>query len=313
MPTTSTRTTLILMLLVLLAMPVTALVPPGRIVVYSTPSGALACVDTSDCALTSATFTAEGDAWHTIVVTRKGYRSWVGTVYVNPEQTSVVNANLDLNPAATAIQVYLTPDSGTICLDNSQCQEADRSPGSTLFTGVSPGYHTVSVDAPYGYLDATESVQVELGSISDVSIVLRQDIARITTTAAPATGAIRVYVDRTGTKICLDSTECFENVGGRPGPETSTALFNDVTADRVHVITVTADGYRPGSAAVTVSKDQISTVEIMLRPLAPLTTTPAALTTGSSPLPTQAAPDAVPFLGALALFGALLLCRKARR
>jgi hypothetical protein len=308
---TGTGTALLLLLLVLSVMPVAGLVPPGRIVVQSTPSGALACVDTSDCALTSATFTAEGDAWHTIVVTRKGYRSWVEKVYVNPEQTSVVNANLDLNPAATAIQVYLTPDSGTICLDNTQCQEADRSIGSTLFTGVSTGYHTISVDAPYGYLDATERVFVELGSISDVSIVLRKDIARVTT-PGPATGAVRVYVDRTGSTICLDSTECFENVGGRPGPGTGTALFNDVSTDRAHVVTVTADGFRPGSAAVTVSKDQVSTVEIMLRPLAPVTTTLPPLTTTLTPLATQAAPDMVPLLGALALFGAAFSFRKDR-
>lgn len=305
-----TRTAILVLFLSLLAVPVTALVAPGSIVVYSTPSGAQACVDTSDCAVTTATFTAEGNAWHTVIITKKGYRAIVEKVYVTSEQTSVVSANLELNPAATAIRVYLTPGSGTICLENNDCQEADNVTGSTLFNGVSPGQHTVTVKAPYGYRDAAEIVQVELGRISDVSIDLKPDTAPVTP-SGPGTGAIRVYVDRTGCTICLDTTECFENVGGKPGPGTGTALFNDVTPDRVHTVTITADGYRPDSTEVTVSKDRISTVEIRLRPVATAAT--ALQTTEPIPLPTKAGLGTVPLIGALALFGAVLLFRKMQR
>jgi hypothetical protein len=310
-----TRAALLVLFLALLAVPVIALVPPGRIAVSSNPSGALACIDSSDCDITTATFRAEGNAWHTVIITQKGYRSWVEKVYVTSEQTSVVNANLDLDPAATAIRVYVTPSSGTICLDNSQCREIGRLAGSTestLFTGVSPGYHTVSVKAPSGYRDATELVQVEVGKITDTSITLKPDTVLITP-SGPGTGAIRVYVDRTGSTICLDDADCFRDVSRNPGPGTSTALFNDVTADRIHIVTVTTDGYRPDSTEVSVSKDRISTVEIKLRPLATVTTTLPTLTQAeTTTLPTRAGLDTIPVIGALALYGAVLLFRGER-
>jgi hypothetical protein len=72
MPYLNTKRALLIVLLVLLAVPAMAEVPPGRITVYSSPSGALACVDhESYCDATDATFTVEGNAWHT--VTEKGY------------------------------------------------------------------------------------------------------------------------------------------------------------------------------------------------------------------------------------------------
>ena len=137
-----TKTLFLIAVLLLIAMPATALVPPGRITVYSTPSGANACVDTKQCDITPATFAVDGNAWHMIVVTEKGYRDWTETVYVTSDQNSVVSAYLDQDPAATGIQVNVTPGGGSICLDNSQCR-ADvgtvNSTGSSLFTGVSPG------------------------------------------------------------------------------------------------------------------------------------------------------------------------------
>lgn len=309
-----TRAVLLILFLTLLAVPVLGVVPPGRIAVSSIPPGALACVDTTDCDITTATFTAEGNSWHTVIVTQKGYRPSVEKVYVTSEQTSVVQAILDPDPAATAIQVFVSPPNGTVCLDNSQCRVIGRQPGSTestLFTGVSPGYHTVSVKAPLGYRDATELVQVVVGSISETRITLKPEVP--VTQSGPATGAIRVYVDRTGTTICLDDSDCVRDTGRIPGPGTSTALFNDVTADRKHTITVTADGYRPDSTDISVSQDRISTVEIKLRPLANVTIPPVIPNMDTTPLSTRAGPDTVPLIGAIALCGAVLLSRRARQ
>ncbi len=218
-----TKTILLIAMLLICALPVTAAVPPGRIAVYSTPSGANVCIDNRECDITPATFTAEGNAWHMIVITEKGYRDWIDTIYVSTDQTSVVSAYLDQDPAATAIQVNITPGGGTICLDNSQCR-ADvgtvNSTGSTLFTGVSPGYHTISVESPAGYVDTMELVHVTLGKTTGVDITLDVFIPPPTTTKtpAPATGMVRVYVDRTGSTICIDNARCVNNVGGSPGP-----------------------------------------------------------------------------------------------
>lgn len=330
------KTLLAIALLLLIALPSTAAVPSGRIAVYSTPSGANACIDNKDCDITPAIFAVQGNAWHMIVVTEKGYRDWTETVYVTSDQTSVINAYLDQDPAATAIHVNVTPGGGTICLDNSQCREkvgTVNGNGSTLFTGVSPGYHTVSVESPAGYGDTMKLVQVNLGKTTEVNIALEVVIAPPTTTKPPnvATGMVRVYVDRTGSTICLDNARCVYNVGGSPGPGTGTMFFNDVTANKTHIVTVAADGYEPFSATVTVGKDLIAKVDVSLKPIAgvttvttsrsptvttvPVTTTlPPATTTPqpTMPLPTRSGLDAVPVLGALALCGMGLLFRKDR-
>jgi hypothetical protein len=316
------KTIILIVLFLLIAVPATADLAPGRITVYSTPPGALACIDTTDCDTTVATFTAEGNTWHTVVVTENGYRLWTENVFVTSEQTSVVNAFLDLNPASTAIQVYVTPGGGTICLDNGECRllgGLDGATGSTLFTGVSPGYHTLSVEAPAGYSDTTELVQVSLGRITDVSISLDPVIPSTTR----ATGSIRVYVDRTGSTICIDTVDCFVNVGGSSGPGTGTVVFNDVRADATHTITVAADGYRPVSRIVSVAKDLITTVDVSLPPIAGVTTAPALTTTlgtaptgttppATMPLPTRSGLGAVPVLGALFLCGVVFLFLKGR-
>jgi hypothetical protein len=314
------KTALLLVLLLLLAVPSLAAVPPGRITVDSTPTGALACIDNATCDTTSATFTAEGNAWHTVVVTEKGYLVWTENVYVTSDQTSMVSAYLDLNHNATAIQVTLRQGSGTVCLDNSDCRANVGTAGSnrsTLFTGVSPGYHTVSVEGAADYEDTTQLVQVTLGKTTEVSIDLFPFITPTTPAGSinPSTGSIRVYVDRTGSTICVDNGDCFVNVGGTPGPGTGTAIFNEVTADETHIITVAADGFKPVSAKIVVGKDQIATADVSLQPIAGETTIPTLIPT---PLPTvpptmptnRAGLDALPVIGALALCGAVFLFRK---
>lgn len=317
MPIEPAKTALAIVLLVLLAVP--SLATPGRIAVYSTPTGALACIDNKDCDTTGATFTVEGNTWHKVMVKENGYLEWAEDVYVTSDQTSMVTAYLDLDPAATAIRVSVTPGGGTVCLDNSQCQmNATGRTGIALFKGVSPGYHTISVESPSGYVDAMKLVQVTLGKITEVKIELDPFIIPATTAtpATPATGTIRVYVDRTGSTICIDNVDCFVNVGGSPGPGTGTTVFNEVSAGDEHVITVAADGYKPVSAKVTVGKDQLATVDITLQPLSQetiiptLPPTPLSTETVPQSQPTRAGLDALPVLGALALCGAGVLLRK---
>jgi hypothetical protein len=331
-----TRTMLIIAILLFLVLPAVALVPPGRITVYSAPSGSQACIDNKNCDITPATFAVEGNAWHMIVVTESGYQDWIDTVYVTSDLTSVVNAYLDLEPAATAILANVTPGGGTICLDNSQCRAnvgTINSTGSTLFTGMSPGFHTLSVESPAGYMDTSNLVKVSLGKISEVNITLEQIIVTPTTIKSPdlPTGMVRVYVDRTGSTICIDNSHCVYNVGGSPGPGTGTTVFDYVTANETHIVTVAADGYEPFAATVSVGKDLIENVDVKLEPIAgtisrmttiPTTTIAVPVTTTvqpttntpppTMPLPTRSPLDAAMVLSALALCSMFLLFRKNR-
>jgi hypothetical protein len=314
MPAIPTRTALFLVLLLCIGVPAFADVPAGRVSVYSTPSGAYACIDSGNCDFTPATFSVTGNSYHTVTVREKGYRTWTDTVYVTADQTSRVDAFLDLDPDATGIRVGIRPGGAVICLDNMDCRAnvgAGNLSGTAFFRGVSPGYHTISVEAPVDYEDTTRLVQVELGKVTGVEIELPAFIAPAPSTPVPvadrATGSIRVYVDRTGSTICLDNVDCYVNVGGQPGPGTGTAVFSDVTANEVHILTVAADGYRPVSTGITVGKDQVATADVSLQPLGGSTpATPAAQTSVPTVPPTM--PTARSPLSPVAVIGALALC-----
>ncbi|MDD1686384.1 PEGA domain-containing protein [Methanoregula sp.] len=315
------KSVILVTLLLLLAVHAQGL-EPGRIVVHSTPSGAVVCIDAVYCDTTDAIFTVTGNTWHSVIVTNKGYVEWSDTVFVSSNQNRVVNAEMELNPSATVIQVDITPGGGTICLDTSQCHAnvgAGSSSGSTQFTGASEGYHTITVESPSGYLDYYTPVYVYLAKTTYVTINLKPLISTVThitpvVTPTRGTGVVRVYVDQTGSTICLDNTDCRINVGGTAAGS-GTTLFTNVTANYAHSISVTADGYRPYATQVTVSKDLVTTVDVSLQPLAVDTTT----TTTGTPveptlLPSRAAGlDALPVLGALVLCGAIFLFRKNGR
>ena len=317
------KNVILITLLLLLAVHAQALLEPGRIVVTSTPSGAVACIDTVYCDTTDTTFTVTGNAWHSIVVTEKGYEQWTGTVYVISNQNTWVKAEMVLNPSATVIQVDLTPGGGTVCLDNSPCHAnvgAGSSTASTQFMGASEGYHTITVESPAGYLDYSTPVYVNLAKITYVTITLKPKIstAPVITPAVtpnPGTGVVRVYVDRTGSTICMDNADCRTDVGGTDSAKTGTTLFYNVTADYVHSVSVTADAFQPYSSQVSVKKDMIATLDVSLQPL--VTTTPANVPERSpaqpTPLPTRSGLDAVPVLGSLILCGALFLFRNSNR
>jgi hypothetical protein len=318
----NTKTTLFLVLLLLLAVPAMAVVPPGRITVYSMPTGALACIDNKTCDTTGATFSVEGNAWHTIRVTEKGYQEWTENVYVTSDQTSMITAYLDMDRNATAIQVNVISGSGTVCLDNNDCRAnvgSTTGTKSTLFTGVSPGYHTILVEAAADYKDTSELVEVTLGKTTMVNIELYPFV--IAPTPIPVvntpTGSIRIYVDRTGSTICIDNGDCYVNVGGTSGPGTGTVIFNDVTTDKAHIITVAVDGYKSVSSPVLVGQDQVATVDVSLQPLGAKTTvptlTPPQVPTVPPTMPTaRSGLDAIPVLGALVLCGAVFLVRKTK-
>jgi hypothetical protein len=325
-----TKILLIVALILLIAAPAVAAVPPGRITVYSMPSGANACIDNDDCDITPATFTVEGNAWHMIVVREKGYRDWTDTIYVTSDTTSAASAYLDVDPEATGVWVNITPGGGEICLDNNQCRVnvgLINSNGSTLFTGVSAGYHTISIESPAGYEDTMELVEVKLGKITRVDITLDKIVTTPPTsrTPVPATGMVRVYVDMTGSTICIDNARCQYNVGGDSSSGTGTMVFDYVTAHELHTITVAADGYEPFSTTVAVEQDLIANVDVKLRPkggVAPVKTTlvttetTASLITTTTPPPTmptaRSGLSVIPVLGALVVCGAVALFRYNR-
>jgi len=321
MPIRHLKSVILVALLLLLAVHVQGLVEPGRIVVTSTPSGAVACIDTVYCDTTDTTFTVSGNDWHSVVVNLKGYAPWSGTVFAVSNQNILVNAELGLNPSATIIQVDVTPGGGTVCLDTNQCHKnvgTAGSSGSTQFTGATEGYHTITVESPAGYLDYYTPVYVNLAKTTYVTIALKPLISSATGISpvvppvpAPTTGTgiIRVYVDRTGSTVCLDYADCRMNVGGAASSSTAATLFTNVTANNVHSISIAASGYKPYYSQASVGKDLITTVDVTLEPLTTTTPEPSRTPAGLTILPSQAGLGAVPVIGALVVCSALFWIR----
>jgi len=290
MPLRHVKSVILITFLLILAVHAQGLVEPGRIIVTSTPSGAVACIDTVNCDTTDTSFAVAGNVWHTVDVTNKGYAPWSATVFVVSGQNNLVDAELSLNPSATIIQVDVTPGGGTVCFDTNQCHAnvgTTGSSGSTQFTGATEGYHTITVQSPAGYQDYYTPVYVNLAKTTFVSINLNPRIPPATpivpiVTPTPGTGVVQVYVDRTGSTVCLDNANCRTNVGGTASSKTGTTLFYNVTTSYVHSISVTADGYIPYSTQVSVIKDLITTVDVSLQPLVVDTTTPVRTPAGFS-------------------------------
>jgi hypothetical protein len=251
------REALLVALILVLIVPAQAVLPPGNIVVHSTPPGAFACIDTVDCDYTTATFVASADTMHTVTVTADGYQRWTDTVYVTSGQTSVVVADLQLNPDTTKIQVYVNPGGGQVCLDSSPCHVNVGTPsglGSTQFTGVSVGPHTISASA-YGFRTYTEQVYVSLGSTSTIRIDL--------VPSSTPSGNIQVISTPDGATACVDGGNCLK----------APVTFSGLNSGTYHTVIVSLPGYETYSENVYVVVDQTTLVRASLPPVPPATGT----------------------------------------
>jgi hypothetical protein len=311
--------------------PARPFVAPGRITVLSRPPYAHVCIDDRKCDTTPADFVVTGNAPHMVNITQSGYLDWSESIYIPAGRTSLVNATLQRDTGTNGIQVFVKPGGGTVCLDTSQCHTGVGSAdsiGSTQFSELSEGNHIITVNNTAGYrLNSTRLYVAQRGFIS-ISITLDPLFAPatrptdnvggfVTILAGPETGSptpvpppgrIRVYVNPTGSTVCLDAGDCRTNVGGTAGPGTGFVDFSSVPANVTHTISVTEDGFQPASSQVTVSPGKVSTVNFVLQP-APVTT-PVPPTPEPAPLPTRSAPGAVPVLSILAICGAFILLRR---
>ena len=243
--------------------PTPAAIPPGRLTVVSLPSSAKACVDDTACDTTPAEFRVSGNAWHAVTVRGPGYQSWSGPVYVLAGRASLVSADLQPASPVPGLRVSVNPGGGMICLDETWCQAGAGSSGGTLFQRVSEGFHTIRVNNTEGYRTFSVKRYVTAEGITAVSINLEP-----VTAASPEAGTVRVLVDRYGSTICVDATDCRTHVGGTTGPGPGSAEFANVTAGIPHTITVTAEGFEPWSANLSITPDQLTEVRVSLRPLA---------------------------------------------
>jgi hypothetical protein len=283
-------------------------VTTGSIQLYSTPLGATACVDGGDCRITPATFgDLSGNLYHLLTISSPGYQTDYENVMVIPGQTFVVNAVLQQpQPATGRVQVYITPGGGTICLDGGQCQAGvgtAAGTGSYQYGGVpADSYHTITVEED-GYEPFTTEIYVQPDQASEVN-------ANLQPVTSP-TGNIQVTITPGGGTVCVDGAWCDANVG--TGDAIGSTQFTSVLANTPHTITVITDGYQPYSTQASVSPGQTVEVNAVLVPVALVTTSPPEPVPATTvPSTTKAGLSGIVALAASGICSAAVLCRKRR-
>ncbi|HEX6804902.1 MAG TPA: serine/threonine-protein kinase [Terriglobales bacterium] len=144
---------------------VAAAVLPAQLSVSSTPEGAEITFDGSALCQSPCTLTGIAPGAHTVVASKAGFSSATRNVSL----ASGANASIALQLAQSSaiLTVSSTPAGAVIILDGADTGKLTP----TQFTVNKPGTHTVTLRRA-GYLDGSNSVNVELGQTSTVNLTL---------------------------------------------------------------------------------------------------------------------------------------------
>ncbi|WP_321505588.1 PEGA domain-containing protein [uncultured Methanoregula sp.] len=180
------------LLLAGLALLTPAAASPAGMQVYSTPTGANACLDGWWWQTTPATFDNIGNGWHTVVVYMDGYQSFSETDYVE-DGTQVVNANLiRLGPTVGFLDITSEPNSADVYFDGTYYGNAPMVIGNLWV-----GNHKLVVRKA-GYYDVTDSIPISSGQTYYYNAVLSAYPQQ------PATGSLQIDSTPGGAAIFLN-------------------------------------------------------------------------------------------------------------
>ena len=274
---------------------------------YVYPGSGIVCLD-NQCQTSTGSITGTGSIRfedvaggmdHRIrVYSTPGYQDYTDSIYMSYYGSSVTRY-IYLEPSSPPtgnIQVQSNPSGATACIDGTST--CDTTP--TIFRDVAAGtYHTVTVSLN-GYDTYTEDVW----AVANNQMAITADLQR----SALKTETLRVYISPGVGQVCLDGADCQTDTG--PTLETWPVYFYQVSEDRSHTITVTADGYQNAVVSVTVLPNQMNDVEIIMQPVATGAPTSPPSPVPTAPQPTRAGlPGMLPLIAA-GIGGAAFLCRK---
>lgn len=139
----------------------------AQLTVASTPAGAQINFDGSPLCQSPCTLTDIAPGQHVVYASKSGYGPESRTVTLKPGASSSVS--ISLNSLAATLSVSSTPAGAVIMIDG---QDSGKLTPAT-FTLSKPGTHNV-VLRRNGYLEANQSVNVQTGQTSTVSVTLTQ-------------------------------------------------------------------------------------------------------------------------------------------
>ncbi len=257
--------------------PLEVISQPGSIVVNSNPSGAYVYMDATYKGKTPMTLSSVSPKDHVIELDLNGYYDWKTTVTVSPGVTSYVSAQMNPIPSQNPgyISVTSSPSGASVSVDGAY--KGQTSDTQALVVGdLTAGSHTVALTLS-GYQDYSTSVSVQSGVTTPLSVAM-------TPLPPGPTGSISVSSSPTGADVYLDNA--YKGIT----PVTLTSV-----SPGSYTVKVQLSGYQDWSDTVQVNADSTSYVSASLNPFT---------------TPTQA--GALPFaaLGALAVFGLILVAKR---
>ena len=228
----------------------------GSIYVTSSPSGALATLDSGQQYLTPCTFTSVFPGTHTLTVSKSGYNSNTQQVVTGLPGQSTQSVYVPLTIIQTTGTLYVNsqPQGADVKVDNSWQGQTPQRVGN-----LASGYHSVKLQLS-GYQTITQQVMITAGQETQISPVLVKEPPEV------KTGSISVSSNPPGASVSLNND--FQGIT----PQTGYLDLTDLTPG-VYTILLKEPQHEDYSSSITVTAGQTTPVNVELK--APVT--PAAI------------------------------------
>jgi len=223
----------------------------GIIQAKSSPGGADVYVDGFYSGATATTIGNLATGPHFVQLRLAGYRDWIDTVQVFPNQVTIIDATLEVatTEPTGSIVVSSSPPGASVYIDDSY-QGITQQANPLDLTGVMPGTHTVRL-LLVNYQDFTTTVTVQAGRTAIVSAEM------VPATNPAETGALQINSEPQGANVFLDNA-CR---GITPLTLTSVATGS-------HSLLIRLAGYNDYSTNVMIAPGQVVQVQAGLTPIA---------------------------------------------
>lgn len=234
---------------------------PAQLTVNSTPAGAQITFDGSALCQTPCTLTGIAAGAHTISATKSGFSATSRNLSLVAGANAIVN--LDLAQLTALLSVGSTPAGAAIVIDGKDTGKLTP----TQFSFNGPGTHTVTLKR-YGYLEASNSVNVQAGQGASVNLTL---------TALGETEEIRAAGGKFSKVFKHGEDAGMGIVSIKTQPKGAQIMVNQRVLDKTspfdfylnpgtYVIDVTMAGYRPIHRTISVQEGEKVAIQETLSP-----------------------------------------------
>ncbi|MCU0633157.1 MAG: PEGA domain-containing protein [Methanolinea sp.] len=249
----------------------------GALSVISTPESAAVYVDGVYRGVTLTTVGNLAPGQHTVVLSKSGYKDWMGQVSI---QTGVVTSispilEKDPEPVSGTVSISSVPPGADVYADGIYVGQT-RAGSPLVFTRVAPGTHTLLLTRT-GYQDSATTGVVRAGENYALILTLTQN-------PQSTTGGISIVSSPSGTEVFLN------NVYRGPSPLTIGSL-----PEGNYPVLLRLSGYQDWQSEIPVTAGQTVQVTATMNP---------------SPAPTRSGVLPVVLPGGLAIAAVLLSRRK---